>query len=353
MLNSDVMSRSFSGKVFDRLPGDSESSRSLVADLVRLSGDVDPNRRAVGVNVESDWRVNSNREEGFYQSVSTSLPPAERPDGVEEMLREFFWKKIRGNPMPDFLLPYNAERRRNMVNRDTWLVNVFKFPEVPEVIEPGAIAISLGGVLRASGITGLLREVFPIGSPPQYSATSQVVLEDRQRKFLATCLSRGRKPNFHPTWAGFWDELTPFVEMGPDQWLAAFGVRSERRRLCLLLRYRLKALNGGPLFMPTYLEADCNPEHFPGPAPRCMWLGSDLEHPVGGHPMSLHLETDVGPMLQEFIHEDFERDVDMVVDWGWTSEPSPAKEVERARHDHYGRLSNFYSGINFWLADPV
>lgn len=341
------MARLFSGKVFDRASR-VKCSQRLAAGLEELTRDVEPSRKAVGVNVEADWRVTPEREIFFCASIEKSERQKEKPEDVLAMLYEFYYKHVRRVPNPDFLAEHNKLNRRSEIDRATLLVNVLRFPQGNDAIEPGAVEVGLGGTLTHRGAVDVLEEVFP----PANTAKWDRPLDDRQMRFLEKCFQREAKPNYHPVWSCFWDDLSPYVELGPDFWLSAVGVRSSGKRLCLLFRYDIKAI-GGPPFIPSCLEANDCPEHFPSPPPTCDFKELQGCLPVGGHPVSLHADTERDPMPQEFIHQDFVREPKMVVAWGWTDALFSAKPLGVAREHHYSRLIKNYSHIKKWLQEPV
>jgi hypothetical protein len=341
------MARAFSGKVFNRPPGSSATELGAVADL-RHWASASAGLRCLGVNIEHDWRVRPDRALEF---LGHALPSGY---DLKARLRSYFKEKIRTND-PDFTKPHNQNNYRAELSSRVKLVSVFQV-NMTELLVKAFDAVGRGGGLSAAqppatAVQDLhteLKTLFPEAS--QSIALSEAAHRYLDEVFRLCAGGPTGTPTYHPVWAALDSEFHPFLQRSPDVWLSILGIPVPADPvLCLCLRYSAGSVN--QVFLPSVLESDGWPEHFPSPAPECDWKGAPTTRPSGGHTMSLHpIER---PLLQEFIHCDFRRRATMVVGWGWTAGASSQCGLESARESHHSTLQSRYNNVNKWMIAPV
>lgn len=330
--------RTFSGKLFNRTVAVSTVCPPMETELQALARSGNVTERAIGANLESDWRVSPARADYLCRTLY-GVPPPEPPE-LGSGLKTFFRDRIRGQDVPDFLQPHNKANRRPL-HEKVELVNVFCMPRDANLIRKPAERASLPIPASDREAEALIAELFP-------SVAASLPFNRIQEIFLDEFFEQASL-KFHPVWAGLWTQARSFIHASPDLWLSSFGVRSEKSRLCLLMKYPRKCVEG-PIFLPTFLESNANADHFANPP--CRWVAGS-EKRSGGHPASLSSASDPGELLSEFIHRDFRRSSKMVASWGWSSTGLHQYSLQTAREYHHARLGGCYAGVQDWLSEPI
>jgi hypothetical protein len=108
------MTRTYSGKVFDRQVDGHPCTQRIGAELAAMARSAIPEPHAAGANIECDWRVSKQRELERCGIFDTCVPDRDHPQTLSGMLDVYFFDRVRGQTIPDFLRRHNI----NNLNRD-------------------------------------------------------------------------------------------------------------------------------------------------------------------------------------------------------------------------------------------
>ncbi len=319
-------------------------------------------KRAMGANLEADWRVSPERQRTWE---SIALSPAHMRIPLAARIHAVRRDQNHLTSPPDFLKRPNRGNYVPEIFGSTNLVHIFRFESFHRAAVAAALPasnplVSASDINSVSGsdIESQLKTLFPptravtkVQGMPQQEWLPR---RDFLQRFFAELapLNSGSTPSaqWHGIWVGLWDEFEPHFNLGPADWLHAFGVRPPvSNMLCMVMRYAASHVR--PLVRPATIDAGWYPDHFPNPAPGCQWVNPHRYPPLGGHPV--HLGNGSQTLLQEFIHRDRRRSADWVVGWAWLPEGEPAGSLPGARAAHYQLLESNYIGVKHWLPEPI
>jgi len=285
--------------------------------------------RFIAHNWRHDWRVNEERENCLLQELPLQ----------QKCLRNCYSTYLNdcvcnGNP-PHYLAKCNIPNVIHGLVRDYYLVRVISlsafydaaFESIPEV-----------EMQNRNMWSGWLDSKISEARKKGVVAIRDLILQ------LFKSWNKWSKRNQRPVWASFWPDVEPLLSAPAwaDRVRDAFGLgKIGANEWLILLRYKVKEVT--PCLLPTSLEADWVPWHFPSPP-----------NEMRGRTMDLNIGPS-GLCCPEVIHHP----VDLKIEhWSnhidRTSTSPDETDVSEFRQLHFQRLCDrFGDKVKYWMPSPI
>ena len=345
-------------RIFDR---DDPDLLSIYEDAIaawEASGD--HTRTAISINLRSDHRISSRREQEFREYFL-------RLGDLREALDDYVKENVKFSPSPHFC--------------ESWCQNLVANCASGEYCEGIDETIELATVISLSGLSLPIKDTYPnlAAEMPEWrdlldsdtqasdSPANSTQWSDRFEEWLDRNLT-GKAPSeiesfltkifkvinyrlarenhqYNPVWVTTWKDFEKYAGREPDRWSQIVGVPRRKPTWQIVMRYPASKVKC--LYRPSQLDSGFYPQHFPSPREAIM--------AEGGLTMDLGMEDD--QPLSEFLHTQIELEIDYWIAAGRLIGKSSitADELPAMRRKHYDKLVGRYreDDIKRWMPQPI